>query len=78
MYWGDETHAARFAMLVPSSSPMIGLEGVVDQEDLCFCLLRCVPLPTGFKDDSIRLTWLSDNFKNLLDDATEVYLIIYT
>lgn len=56
---------------------MIRLEELVDQEDLCFFLLRCVPLPTGFRGNGIKLTWLSDNFKNPLDNATKVYLIIY-
>lgn len=39
-----------------NKAPMIGLEEVVDQEDLCFYLLRCVPLPAGFRGDSIKLT----------------------
>lgn len=60
-----------------NKAPMIGLDGVVDQEDLYFYLLQCVPPLIGFKGDSINLTLLSNNFKNPLDDATKVYLIIY-
>jgi len=50
---------------------------VVDQDSMCFHLLRCVSPPTSFKGDNIKLMWLFDNFKDPLHDTMEVQLIMY-
>jgi hypothetical protein len=50
---------------------------VVDQDSMCFHLLRCVPPPASFRGDNMKLMWLFDNFKDPLHDAMEVQLIMY-